>query len=239
MTRVLRRLGVVLAGLVVVVASYAAAALVGTVIPGGEPERHPISAASQTVTIHVIATPIHTDVVLPMRAAGIDLSALITAPAFSADEATLDLWRGAVSHVAVSWGSRAFFEDVPTWDRLRPVHVASALVDDSAVHLTLLGDPSNMPGAVTLSVSEDAYRALVEGIGAALDGGFADPKPLAGRGYAEFDGFYAGAETYHAFRTCNVWMGDLLAKAGVRVGVWTPHSQGLMWSLRRSPAANG
>ncbi len=162
MTGVLRGLAAGLASLVLVVASYVAAALIGTVIPGGGNERRAVSEDARTVTVHVIATPIHTDLVLPMRAAGIDLSALVAAPAFSADEATLDLWRGAVSHVAVSWGSRAFFEGVPTWDRLRPVHVAAALVDDSAVHLTLLGDPSDIPGAVTLSVSEDAYRALVE-----------------------------------------------------------------------------
>lgn len=216
-------------------AAYVAVALAGTLVPdrAGRPFE-----GERTVTIYAIATPIHTDLVLPMRVAGVDLSPLVAEPAFSADAATVEVWREAVPYVAVSWGSRAFFTGVPTWDAMRPRHVLDALIDDSAVHLTLVERPWDVPGVVALEVGLSGYRRLAATIDAALVGGLDGPVPLAGMGYFDSDGFYAGTETYHAFRTCNVWIGDALADAGVTVARWTPHPQGLMWSLRRSPSAN-
>jgi uncharacterized protein (TIGR02117 family) len=45
--------------------------------------------------------------------------------------------------------------------------------------------------------------------------------PIPERHYRNTDAFYEGTGHYNLFRTCNVWAGDGLAKAGVRVGYWT------------------
>ena len=183
--------------------------------------------------IWVIAGLIHTDIVVPMRFGDADLSGLVAAPAFSTDATTLDFWRREVSHVAISWGARVFFTNVPTWDRLRPWHVAASIWDRSALHATLVERPWEIPGAVELQLSAAQYADLVAAFDETLRGGLARPEPLAGMGYTPSDGFYASDEIYHPFRTCNVWTARVLAKAGVSVGLWTPFPQGLMWSLRR------
>jgi Protein of unknown function (DUF2459) len=62
-------------------------------------------------------------------------------------------------------------------------------------------------------------------------------RPL--KGYGTGDIFYEsggyergqrGAPSYSIFYTCNNWASDILAKAGIRAGYWTPLSAGVMWS---------
>jgi uncharacterized protein (TIGR02117 family) len=55
--------------------------------------------------------------------------------------------------------------------------------------------------------------------------------PLIGRGYGGSDMFYEAVGPYSAVYTCNNWTGRALREAGVRVGVWTPLSQSIMWRL--------
>jgi uncharacterized protein (TIGR02117 family) len=71
-------------------------------------------------------------------------------------------------------------------------------------------------------------------------------RPLVGEGYGDHDTFYEAHGRYHAFRTSNQWTADILAQAGVRIGVWTPFDRGIMWRFRTGPdggtgnaAANG
>ena len=215
-------------------AIYVTVAVLGSVIRTSE-AGGPI--ALDGPRIWVIAGPIHTDIVVPMRFGAHDLSPLVAPPAFSADEATLAFWRGTVSHVAVSWGSRDFFAGVPTLDKVRPWHVIRGLWDEGAMHLTLMERPWEIVGAVEIALAPAQYDTLMEEIAAGFVGGLEAPVPIAGMGYSSSDGFYESAVTYHAFRTCNVWTARVLAKAGVSVGVWTPLPQGLMWSLRRGRQA--
>lgn len=187
--------------------------------------------------IWVIAGPIHTDIVVPLRYGEHDLSSLVRGPAFSAEPGILSFWREEVSHLAISWGARTFFTEVPTWDRLRPWHVAASIWAESAVHATLVERPWEIVGAVELTLTEPQYDDLIAAFDDTMEGGLATPVPLAGLGYTPSDGFYASDEIYHPFRTCNVWTARVLAEAGVSVGAWTPYPQGLMWSLRQGQTA--
>jgi hypothetical protein len=47
------------------------------------------------------------------------------------------------------------------------------------------------------------------------------------------DGFFAAKDRFHLFRTCNVWLSDLLAKAGVPFGRWTPTPFAVRLAFRR------
>ena len=47
-------------------------------------------------------------------------------------------------------------------------------------------------------------------------------------GYTPRDVFHAATGHYSALRTCNVWTGEALRHAGVRIGRWTPFESDVM-----------
>ncbi|MBU2033181.1 MAG: DUF2459 domain-containing protein, partial [Alphaproteobacteria bacterium] len=89
---------------------------------------------------------------------------------------------------------------------------------------------------VTLRPEE--YARLVEQIEAALP---ALPPGATRRSYSSYE---IGAQNYDALgrytltNTCNQWVGDVLAYAGMRMGVWTPLAGGVMrWVEEPEPGA--
>ena len=50
-------------------------------------------------------------------------------------------------------------------------------------------------------------------------------------GYGFHDRFYEAIGTYNLFKTCNVWTGDRLSGAGVKVACWTPFDWGVFSEL--------
>ena len=54
---------------------------------------------------------------------------------------------------------------------------------------------------------------------------------MLGRGYNSNDAFYEANGGYSAIMTCNEWTGRALRAAGVRMGLWTPIEQSVMWRL--------
>ncbi len=69
----------------------------------------------------------------------------------------------------------------------------------------------------------DEYRRLVAQIEAAL------PPQHPGQPRRSYESYEVGARHYDArgrytaTNTCNQWVGDVLAEAGVKIGYWTPH----------------
>lgn len=61
------------------------------------------------------------------------------------------------------------------------------------------------------------------------------PERLAHRAYGCCDAFYRGVGKASAVRTCNSWIADRLRLAGVKVSVWPPFAEGLLWRYRRVP----
>lgn len=86
--------------------------------------------------------------------------------------------------------------------------------------------PSEYYRRLTLRPTE--YRRLVEQIEATLP-----PPPESGsrKSYKSFEPgalHYDASGRYTLTNTCNQWVGDTLAKAGVRIGQWTPLAGGVM-----------
>jgi hypothetical protein len=59
------------------------------------------------IAIYACDNGIHTDLVLPIAAAGIDWRQLLRPP--------MDAGTMAPSHVSIGWGSRDFYINTPTW----------------------------------------------------------------------------------------------------------------------------
>lgn len=170
------------------------------------------------VTIWIEDNGVHTGIVMPKVAVGVDWrddfpAADLPDPRYAAND-----------HVAVGWGEQNFFLGTPTWSDVRPATVLHAAFgsDETLLHVEHIPRPQVTTDARAVVLRPDEYRRLAATIRATRASG------AAIRGYASYDAFYRASGRYDAIRTCNAWTGDRLANAGVRVGWWTPFSASVM-----------
>ncbi|MEH3035925.1 MAG: TIGR02117 family protein [Sphingomonas adhaesiva] len=196
------------------VLGYAIAGAIGGLVPRNPDWRAPADG----VTIWVEDNGIHTGLVLPVRAAGID---------WRGDFPARDLRDPRYAdhgHVAVGWGERGFYLGTPTWWDVRPSTILRAALgsDDTLLHVEHIARPVAGPQVRAVTLRREEYRRLAAVVRGSRRRGAAVP------GYAGYDVFYPASGRYDAVRTCNAWTGDALAAAGVRVGAWTPFPSTVM-----------
>ena len=202
----------VLAGLLL----YVVAGLIGGAIPTNRAWTEPADG----VTIWVETNGVHTGIVVPKVAAGVDWRPLLR-PGHLRDPRY-----AAWPYAAIGWGERAFYLETPTWRDVRPLTVLGAALGSrrTLMHVEHLPRPREGKDVRRVVLRPAEYRRLA----AYLRASFADrPAPLPG--YAGYDVFYEARGRYSAVATCNAWTGDALRHAGVRVGWWTPFP----WSVMR------
>jgi uncharacterized protein (TIGR02117 family) len=201
-----------------VIALYLGAALIGSHIPANPGW----SETEGGITIYVETNGHHTGIVVPVAAAGIDLS-LTFRPTDLGNKQFAGNW------LAIGWGDRDFYLNTPTWADLSAHTALSALIGSgrTLIHVDHLDQPypGNDQRAVRISRAE--YARLITHIMATLKRG-EDGYPLALPGYGERDLFYEAHGHYSLLRTCNGWTAQTLRTAGIRAPLWTPFSGGVM-----------
>lgn len=192
---------------------YLAAGAIGGAIPRNAGWQE----ADEGVTIYVATNGIHTGLILPTRTADTDWSPLVR-PEHIADP------RYAGHYLWFGWGDREFYLNTPTWRELSPRTAIRALIgsDATLVHVDHLLEP--WEDARPVRLSRDQYRKLV----AAIRNSFDPERTQPIRGYDVADVFYPARGHYDILRTCNWWTGQMLRRAGVRIGAWTPFSATVM-----------
>lgn len=189
---------------------YAVAGLIGGALPAPFAPR-----PREGVTIWVENNGIHTGLVLPLVAAGVDWRS-IARPEHLRDPRLASDW------LAIGWGDRDFFLGTPTWADVNARTVIAAAIGSSAtlVHVEHIRRPQTGPDVRAVTLRLEEYRRL-----AAFVRGSIDTRGARLRwqhGYARYDAFYAGTGRYSAITTCNEWTGEVLRQASVRMGRWTP-----------------
>ena len=214
----LRGLGILLA----LPLLYFTAALIGALIPANAGWKE----AKAGVTIFVRTNGVHTWIMVPSAAAGIDWRPI--APASHIQDP-----RYAGNYLAIGVGEREFYLNTPTWGDLSPrVALAAAIVGgESLVHVEHEWNPRPNKYQRSLVLSPSEYRRLAAHIRASFDLEGGRSKPLIGRGYGPADVFYEARGAYNGYRTCNEWTGEALRAAGIRTGIWTPLSESIMLRL--------
>lgn len=207
-------ISLILAGLI---ATYLVTGLAGAALVTSPEWRPPVRG----VTIWIENNGIHTSLVLPKRAAGLNWRRV-----FIPDDIA-DPRYAAHDFVAVGWGERTFFLDTPTWWDVTPSTLIAAASgsDDVVLHVEHVERPVAGERVRAVVLTAGQYRRLAEFVRASL----AEGRPV--RGYAGYDAFYPAHGRYHALRTCNTWTGHALRAAGVRVGRWTPFAATITWWL--------
>ena len=210
-----------LAALLAVPALYLLAALIGSLVPlnrGWE-------EAERGTTIYLADNGIHSDIVMPVKAEGLDWAPLFPAGDFAAP-GTNARW------IAFGSGEERVYLNTPTWWDLTPRTVLSALAGGRQVmHVEYVSDPSYAVREIRLRPEE--YRRLWAAIRADFQ---LDPRGRPQRldhpGYGCCDAFYRAVGRHSAFRTCNTWAAKWLRLAGVETSVWSPFVQGFIWRYR-------
>ena len=206
------------------VALFLLAAWIGSSVPRNGDWQE----AENGVDIRIETNGIHTAIVMPIVTAHHDWRERFPI----ADVANPDR---QYTHVSVSWGEENVFLHTPTWTDISPSTVVTAATGgDVMAHIAFYVRPAPSPGHRMMRLSARQYARLVTAVEkrtyprAKLE--------TAHRGYDVYDVFYAAPGTYHLGNTCNQFVSDSLAEAGVRTGWWTPLAGGVMkWVPEESP----
>ena len=209
--------------LLAVPALYLLAALIGSLIPVNRGWTEPPRGA----TVYLADNGIHVDIVMPVKAQGLDWGKLIP----PADMAAPDAGAG---WIAFGSGEERVYLETPTWWDITPRTIWSALTGGKRVmHVEYVSSPLYAVRKIRLRPEE--YRRLW----AAIRADFAlDRRGRVQRidhpGYGPSDAFYRAVGRESAVRTCNTWVSNWLRLAGVKTSLWSPFAQGLVWRYRRT-----
>ena len=201
-------------------ALYLVAALAGSLVPVN---RHWTEPRDGT-TIYIADNGIHADIIMPVKAQGLDWSPLLPRSPAARDAA----W------IAFGSGEQKVYLDTPSWWDIRPRTIWSALAGGRRVmHVEYVPSPDYAVRQIRLRPEE--YRRLWAAIRADFDlDRRGRPQRLHHPGYGPADAFYRATGKANAFRTCNAVAAHWLRLAGVRTSLWPPFVSGLTWRYRRA-----
>ena len=197
---------------------YFAAALAGSFIPANSDWREP----DRGIPIFVETNGVHVSLIVPMSAAGEDLSDLIRPEHL----ANTDLYG---THAMVGWGHKRVYRNAQSWSDVQSADIASAIIGskETTLHIYHLIDPRPAPHRKRFLVSQRQFQGIIASIRSTFRL-TSDGRSTAHPAYAPDDLFYDSTGHYSAYTTCNEWTGEVLRKAGVRMGIWTPMPGGVM-----------
>jgi uncharacterized protein (TIGR02117 family) len=196
---------------------YFAAALAGSFIPANNGWREPQGG----IPIFVETNGVHVSLVVPMAAAGEDLSNLI-APEHLTNR---NLYG---THAMIGWGHKRVYRNARTWADVQSGDIGSAVIgsDETTLHVYHLIDPQPTSFRKQFTVSTAQYQSIIRDIRATFR--LIDGRSKAYPAYGTDNLFYDSHGHYSAIITCNEWTGSILRRAGVRMGIWTPMPGGVM-----------
>lgn len=220
-------IGRALTALLAIPAAYMVAVLAGALVPANRDWVEPESG----ITIYLADNGIHSDIILPATALGLDWSRFV--PKSDVRSASpKSRW------VAFGAGEEQVYLDTPTWWDIRPKTIWAALTGSRRViHVEWVENPRAYAGR-TIRLRPEEYRRLWSAIRSDFERGPAGrPVLIDHPGYGCCDAFYRGTGTFNAFQTCNSWVADRLRLAGVKASLWPPFVEGLLWRYRRTAPA--
>ena len=175
------------------------------------------------IRIYACDNGVHTDLVLPVAADGIDWREL---PHLNPEAVA------RLSHVSFGWGSRDFYIHTPTWGDVRPMTALKAVLWDEAVlHVEYRAEPRPGEKCGTWIVGGGDYQRIAGFVRSSLRDWPMQWPTLTGQGYGVRDSFLEAGGRYTILETCNQWTGRALRAGGAPVAGWTPFSFLVLWNM--------
>ncbi len=178
----------------------------------------------QEIAIFIKTNGAHTDIVVPVCNEVMDWGRALP---YSNNISQDSLY----TYLALGWGDKGFFLDMPTWDDLtfRLAFRAAFWLSTTAMHATYYKYLPEDENCRRITISREQYARLVAFITGRFrkdaDGGFINiPTDAA---YGTTDAFYEARGRYNLFYGCNTWANDALAACGQRHCLWTFFDKGI------------
>ena len=186
----------------------------------------------QGTVVYLASNRIHTDIIMPVKANGLDWAPLLPRSDFAAPDPDAR-W------IAFGAGEQRVYLNTPTWWDLTPRTIWSALTGGrEVIHAEYVTDPAYAAREIRLRPQE--YRRLWAAVRAGFELGPAGrPLRIDHPGYGRSDAFYRANGRASMFRTCNSWVAGRLRLAGVKTSLWPPFTDGLLWRYRRLRERSG
>jgi uncharacterized protein (TIGR02117 family) len=212
-----------LAALVLLIVSYFAAALVSALFPDAGRAQQ----ADGEPLVYVCTSLAHADIIMPSQDPLIDWASILPAipPGLPSE-----------TYLAFGWGDLRFFLETPRWADIRISVALGALagLHDTAIRVVPVNQPADDPDCHALRVDRAGRQALINHIRASL-AGEAAPQPVALSG---FETYYLAKGRYGPLRTCNQWVAEALADAGLPHALFAPFSFSIIWPLAKERLAH-
>lgn len=217
-------LGGLLLAPLLVLALFLIAAWIGSSLPRN-PER---SEPTDGITIMVETNGVHTGIVMPVTTRMKDWRETFPTAGLPREDGQLP------THIAVGWGEKEVFLNTPTWSDLSPSTALRIVVSGGSGLLRVAHyvRPAPSPNHRPIRLREEEYARLVARIEQALP---PEPRGAVRTVYTSYEPnavHYDATGRYTLGNTCNQWVGDTLAFAGITMGRWTPLAGGVMKWIR-------
>ncbi|MXO87631.1 DUF2459 domain-containing protein [Altererythrobacter aestuarii] len=214
-------------GVVLAVALFPVLGWIGSSIPRNAGAVEPADG----VEIMVETNGTHTGIVMPIVTPEVDWRTIF--PSAST------LVNGQLpTHIAVGWGEREIFLNVPTWDDLTAATAVRIALfgGDSIMRVSHYVRPAPDENYRPVTISRAAYARMATRIEQSLAPPGPDGSRQILRGTNPRDAYYDARGHYTLANSCNSWVGDMLAEGGVEMGWWTPFAGGVMkWIEKPQP----
>ncbi|MDQ3142819.1 MAG: TIGR02117 family protein [Bacteroidota bacterium] len=210
-------------GIVLFVASYFCISAICSFIPVNTDYIKPADG----ITIAVISNGVHTDIVVPVKNELCDWTKTFSYTTVKKADSTY-------RYLSFGWGDKGFFINTPTWADLKASTAVNAMfwMSTSAMHVTWKKNIVAGPRCHIITINKENYLVLCQYIQLTFSPGNTNlPQHINAPGYGMNDAFYEAKGRYNLFHTCNVWTGNGLKKAGVRVALWTPFEKSVFRQL--------
>ncbi|ABC63529.1 DUF2459 domain-containing protein [Erythrobacter litoralis] len=216
----LRILGIAVGALLLLVLAFLLSAWIGSSIPRNAGWTEPEAG----IPVMIETNGLHTGIVMPVVSPLKDWRE--TFP--TAGRPREDGWMP--THIAVGWGEKEVFLNTPTWTDLDPAVAANVVFGggEGLLRVAHYVRPQASEDFRWITLRPEEYTRLVEQVEAALP-----PVPLATprksyTSYQQHAVHFDATGRYTLTNTCNQWVSDTLAEAGIKIGTWTPLAGGVM-----------
>jgi uncharacterized protein (TIGR02117 family) len=199
------------AGLCAMILCYMLTALAGGLIGNGHVAR------VGEYRVGLVIGPIHTDLLIPLTPA-------VRARFDFAATAGVPVAAGGAKWLLVGWGAREFYTTAGNYADISAHAVWTGVTgDDAVMRLDAIGDIDDFSQIPLVDLDAAQFAGLVEALATtfARDANGV-PVAIAYPGFTATDRFYAAIGPFNIMRTCNVWVGETFAAAGIPFGRWTP-----------------
>ncbi len=197
--------------IILLICAYLGAAVIGPLLPSGAGAQ-----AESGTEIRLISGPIHYDFLLPSTEEVRDRFGFANAAGVPIDSP-------AVEWIVVGWGASQFYRSAESYSNIPLAAIFRAVTGDHAVMRVDVGGPlpPDAP-SLTLTLDDQQFALLLDAITEGLSEFPTGPVHYSDAGFTETDAFFAADGRFNALNTCNEWISDTLALAGIEFGRWTP-----------------